>query len=122
VKDNEADRNGLAAGGAGVLLATPTPGAKIKNNTLTGNSATGNGHAGVEVHIHVGQNATDQSGNPAPTPNADASGNRVVGNNLGRNNRLGDFGTDQTVGIYVGSNSPLSIVLKDNTIHDDAIG
>jgi hypothetical protein len=64
----------------------------------------------------------DQNGNPAPTPNADASGNRVVGNDLGRNNRLGDFGTDQTVGIYVGSNSPLSIVLKDNDIHDDAIG
>ena len=125
VKDNEADRNGLANGGAGVLLATPTPGATITDNTLTGNSASGNGHAGVEVHIHVGANATDEKGNPTPTPNADAGGNRIVGNDLGRNNRLGDFGTDDpitTVGVYIGSNSPLSIVVKDNDIRDDDIG
>jgi parallel beta-helix repeat protein len=125
VKDNEADRNGLANGGAGVLLATPTPGAVVKDNTLTENSASGNGHAGVEVHIHVGQNATDQNGNPAPTPNADVSGNRIIGNDLGRNNRLGDFGTDspiKTVGVYIGSNSPLTIVVKGNDIHDDDIG
>ena len=70
VKGNEADRNGLKAGGAGVLLASPIDG--------------------------------------------------VV-----RNNRLGDFGTSdpvKTVGIYIGSNSPLTIVVKGNDIRNDDIG
>jgi parallel beta-helix repeat protein len=115
VKGNEADRNGLVSGGAGVLLATPVPTGVVRDNQLVGNSASGNGHAGIEVHFHP--------------DSAKVDGNTIVGNHVGRNNTLGDYGVGapkttplKTVGIYVGSNSRLTIVVRDNEIRNDDIG
>lgn len=116
VQNNTANGNGLPAGGAGILLATPAPGGIVRGNSLVGNSASGNGHSGIEVHIHVGQGA-----NP-PTGNADASGNSIVGNTIGTNNSGGDYDDPNTTGIYLGSNSPMSIVVKNNHISHDVNG
>lgn len=116
VQSNVADGNGLPAGGAGILLATPTPGGIVRGNSLVGNTASGNGHAGIEVHIHVGQGATP------PSTNADASGNSIVGNTIGTNNTGGDYDDPHTTGIYLGSNSPMSIVVKNNHISHDVNG
>jgi hypothetical protein len=52
----------------------------------------------------------------------DVSGNQILGNTVGTNNRLGDFGDADTTGIYIGSNTPMSIVVKDNHISCDVIG
>jgi nitrous oxidase accessory protein NosD len=108
VQGNTADRNGLGNGGAGILLATPIPSGVVTGNTLIGNRMAGNGHSGVEVHIH----------NAGP----DASGNSIIGNDVGTNNLLGDFGDTHTTGIYIGSNTPMSIVVKNNHISHDVVG
>jgi parallel beta-helix repeat protein len=108
VKNNVANGNGLPAGGAGVLLAEPSPGGVVRNNSFVGNSASGNGHSGFELHIHV--------------PDAQVSGNSVTGNTFGTNNSGGDYGDPDTTGIYLGSASPMSIVVKNNHIHDDVNG
>jgi parallel beta-helix repeat protein len=110
VKDNEADRNGLAGGGAGVLLATPIPTGKVQNNRLVDNSVTGNGHSGIQVHFHV--------------PSATVDGNSIIGNSIGRNNVKGDAtaGDPDTTGILIGSNSPLSILVRGNSISHDGVG
>jgi nitrous oxidase accessory protein NosD len=108
VKNNTANGNGLPAGGAGVLLATPAPGGILKDNAFVGNSASGNGHSGFELHVHV--------------PDAHVTGNSVVGNNFGINNGGTDFGDPDYTGIYLGSASPMSIVVKNNHVHDDING
>jgi nitrous oxidase accessory protein NosD len=108
VLGNVTDRNGTASGGAGVLLASPVPGAVLRGNLITGNRASGNGHAGFELHAH-------QAGD-------DISGNRVVGNSFGRNNLIGDADDPATTGVYLGTHSPLSITVSGNRIADDEIG
>jgi len=52
----------------------------------------------------------------------DVSGNQILGHTVGTNNRLGDFGDADTTGIYIGSNTPMSIVVKDNHISKDVNG
>lgn len=108
VKNNVANGNGLPAGGAGVLLATPTPGGILKDNAFVGNKASGNGHSGFELHVHPSD--------------AVVTGNSVVGNDFGINNGGGDYGDSDYTGIYLGSASPMSIVVKDNHVHDDING
>jgi hypothetical protein len=108
VKGNVANGNGLPAGGAGVLLATPTPGGILKNNQFIGNSADGNGHSGFELHVHPN--------------NVVVTGNTVIGNDFGTNNSGGDYGDPETTGIYLGSASHMSIVVKNNHVHDDVNG
>lgn len=110
VQDNRASRNGLAAGGAGVLLATPVPNGQVRLNQLVGNAVDGNGHSGIEVHFHA--------------PSATVDGNSIVDNQIGQNNVLGDdsAGDPDTTGILVGSNSPLNIIVRGNSISHDAVG
>lgn len=110
VLGNRADRNGLAAGGAGVLLATPVPNGQVRSNQLIGNSVDGNGHSGIEVHFHV--------------PTATVDGNSIVANRIGRNDVLGDdsAGDPDTTGILIGSNSPLNILVTGNSISHDVVG
>jgi parallel beta-helix repeat protein len=114
VKGNTADRNGLAAGGAGILIATPlggapdAPTALMKDNVIVGNEATGNAHAGFELHIHA--------------PGNTITGNKVIGNRFGKNNTLGDWEDTSTTGVFLGSNSPMAIELVDNTIAGDVYG
>jgi parallel beta-helix repeat protein len=108
VKNNVANGNGLPAGGAGVLLATPTPGGILKDNAFVGNKASGNGHSGFELHVHPSD--------------AVVTGNSVVGNDFGINNAGGDYGDPDYTGIYLGSASPMTIVVKNNHVHDDING
>jgi Right handed beta helix region len=112
VAGNTADRNGLGAGGAGLLIATPLnpsgPPAVIKDNVFLGNEAHGNAHAGFELHIHA--------------PGNTISGNKVIANRFGTNNTLGDWEDTSTTGVFLGSNSPTSIELVGNTITGDVYG
>ncbi|HET7530920.1 MAG TPA: right-handed parallel beta-helix repeat-containing protein [Mycobacteriales bacterium] len=104
---NVANRNG-AQGGAGILMATPTPNGSVRNNTIRGNQMVGNGHAGLEVHVHV--------------TGADFSGNTVVGNTIGTNNLKGDYKDPKRTGIYVGSRSPLKLTVDRNVIYANYYG
>jgi nitrous oxidase accessory protein NosD len=110
VLDNRADRNGLPAGGAGVLLATPVPNGQVRLNKLVGNSVNGNGHSGIQVHFHA--------------PTATVDGNSIVDNRIGQNNVRGDVtaADPDTTGILIGSNSPLNIVVRGNSISHDVVG
>jgi parallel beta-helix repeat protein len=105
---NWSDRNGTAGGGAGILLASPVPGAVLRNNVVSGNEASGNGHGGFELHAH-------QSGD-------DLSGNRVVFNQFGENNLLGDADDPASTGVYLGSHSPVTITVAHNRIGPDDVG
>jgi parallel beta-helix repeat protein len=114
VWDNTADRNGLDKGGAGILIATPlggapgAPTATMKDNLIVGNEAKGNAHAGFELHIHA--------------PGNTITGNRVVSNRFGTNNTLSDWQDTSTTGVFLGSNSPMSITVSHNTITGNVYG
>jgi nitrous oxidase accessory protein NosD len=112
---NTSDNNGLAtatapeaSAGSGVILASPVPGGIVKNNTITQNEFHGNGHGGVVVHAHA--------------PGSDFSGNSVTYNRIGRNNVRTDENDLKTTGVYLGSNSAMSITVENNTIGPDHYG
>ena len=104
---NVANHNG-ADGGAGILMATPAPNGIVRDNLIRGNQMIGNGHAGLEVHVHV--------------TGADFSGNEVTGNTIGRNNLKGDYKDPRTTGVYVGSRSPMTLRLNRNIIYNNGFG
>lgn len=115
VAHNVANDNGLstptapdASAGSGVILASPVPGGIVRNNHIIGNRFAGNGHGGVVVHAHV--------------PGGDFSGNVVSRNWIGTNNLRTDSYDMETTGIYIGSASPLSIVVSKNLIGPDHYG
>jgi hypothetical protein len=104
---NESTRNG----GAGLLDATPYPGAGSYDNFFADNSVRGNGNAGFTLHSHA--------------PLQDVSGIVVIGNRIGRNNLAGDpdTGVTTTTGVMLLSVVvPTSIVVAGNTISDDDNG
>lgn len=113
VTGNRANRNGLgspsapdASSGSGVILAGGSGG--VYGNAISGNTFDGNGHAGVALHGHA--------------PGMNFSGNSITGNSIGTNNLRQDAHDPFTTGIYLGSASPLSIVVSGNLIHDDHYG
>ena len=115
VDHNVANDNGLstptapdASAGSGVILASPVPNGVVKGNLITHNRFAGNGHAGVVVHAHA--------------PGADFGDNVISFNLIGTNNVRTDENDLQTTGIYLGSNSPQTITVKGNVIHDDYYG
>ena len=115
VDHNVANDNGLstptapdASAGSGVILASPVPNGIVKGNLITHNRFAGNGHAGVVVHAHA--------------PGADFGDNVISFNLIGTNNVRTDENDLQTTGIYLGSNSPQTITVKGNVIHDDYYG
>jgi Right handed beta helix region len=115
VAHNIANNNGLgtatrpdASAGSGVILASPAPNAIVTDNKIIGNVFTGNGHGGVVVHAHV--------------PGGDFSGNVVSHNWIGKNNVRTDTSDLKTTGIYLGTASPLSIVVNHNSINHDHFG
>lgn len=112
---NTSDDNGLstptapdASAGSGIILASPIPGGVVKDNTVTHNEFSGNGHGGVVVHAHA--------------PGADFSGNSVTDNKIGTNNLRTDENDLQTTGVYLGSFSPQSITVQGNVIGPDYYG
>ena len=104
---NVSNRNGAA----GLLDATPYPGAGSYDNVFAGNRASGNGNAGFVLHSH----ATLQ----------DVSGIVVTGNRFGQNNLAGDpdTGVTTTTGVMLLSVAvPTSIVVAGNTISHNVNG
>ena len=112
---NVSNDNGLstptapdASAGSGVILASPIPGGKVYNNTISHNTFSGNGHAGVVLHAHA--------------PGTNFSGNRIAWNLIGTNNLRTDTSDTQTTGIYLGSVSPLTIAVAGNVIRSNHFG
>jgi hypothetical protein len=107
VVHNVSSRNGAA----GLLDATPYPGAGSYNNVFAGNKASGNGNAGFVLHSHA--------------PLQDVSGIVVVGNQIGQNNLAGDpdTGVTPTTGVMLLSVAVLtSIVVAGNNISRNVNG
>jgi hypothetical protein len=115
VDHNIGNDNGLstptapdASAGSGVILASPIPNGIVKDNLITHNKFSGNGHGGVVVHAHA--------------PGANFSGNVISFNLIGTNNVRTDENDLQTTGIYLGSLSPQTITVKGNQIRNDYYG
>lgn len=111
ISHNVASGNGLKGLGGGILLAGPAPGIAVYDNTVTGNTANGNGLAGVTLHAHV--------------PGQDLNGNKIMNNRLSHDGITpdGSFNENGTVGILVGSMTPLSgVVISGNTISNTHFG
>lgn len=96
-------------------MAVGAPGSAVYNNVVTGNTANGNGLAGVTLHSHA--------------PGQDLNGNVITDNNVSNDGLEGypngspgdeDFGVTNTVGILVASAvSPLAgTVIANNNISD----
>jgi hypothetical protein len=98
-------------GAAGLLDATPYPGAGSYDNVFAGNTARGNGNAGFVLHSHA--------------PLQDVSGIVVAGNRFGQNNLAGDpdTGVTPTTGVMLLSVAvPTSIVVAGNKISNNVNG
>ncbi len=110
IENNKVVNNAMAGFGAGILLATPAPGGAVYDNLIRHNTISGNGLSGVTVHSHL--------------PSQDLNGNVVVGNRIGTSNLRGFQEPDdpQTTGVFVGSQSPLSITVRHNVIRSNTIG
>jgi hypothetical protein len=112
VYDNQVIHNDSTGNGAaGLLDATPYPGAGSYDNLFADNSASGNGNAGFVLHSHA--------------PLQDVSGIVVVGNRIGQNNLAGDpdTGVTTTTGVMLLSVAvPASIRVAGNKISDNVNG
>jgi len=106
-------------GGAGVLVAAPFPGTGSYDNLIENNRVEDNGLAGVTIHSHA--------------PDQDVNGNRIIGNIVGTNaldaNSAdggpgdSDFGALGTIGILVGSVTPIvGTVIAGNVITNNGTG
>ena len=112
--------NGLKGEGAGVLFANASAGTASYDNLVVGNYIAGNELSGVTLHAHT----------LAPGKFEDLSGNKIVGNAIGKNNIGGDpldapaSRKDlRTTGVLVFSGgTPVSIIIARNIIFRDAIG
>lgn len=95
--DNTTDNNGTKVEGAGIFLGAATPGSAVYDNLVEGNTATGNGLAGVTIHSHI--------------YGEDLNGNQIIDNTVSNDGLIGDpdFGITGTIGIFLGSaNTTLS--------------
>jgi Right handed beta helix region len=112
VYDNKIIHNVSSGNGAaGLLDATPYPGAGSYDNLFADNSASGNGNSGFVLHSHA--------------PLQDVSGIVVVGNRFGQNNLAGDpdTGVTPTTGVMLLSVAvPTSIVVAGNKISHNVNG
>jgi hypothetical protein len=79
IRNNAVTNNGLKGEGAGVLFANASAGTAVYDNLVQGNYIAGNELSGVTFHAHTLMTGTE-----------DLSGNRVIGNVIGRNNLGGD--------------------------------
>ena len=98
-------------GAAGLLDATPYPGAGSYDNLFADNSASGNGNSGFVLHSHA--------------PLQDVSGILVVGNRFGPNNLAGDpdTGVTTSTGVMLLSVAvPTKIVVAGNKISNNENG
>ncbi len=124
ILDNTVDNDGTKGQGAGIIMAGGAPGAGVYDNLVEGNTAKGNGLAGVEIHSH--------SFGPSAPP-ADLNGNQIIGNTVSHDGVAdssdaefspADFAKGATVGILVGSDVVKlhGIVIRKNTVSDTHFG
>ncbi len=117
---NVVTNNGLKGEGAGVLFANASPGTASYDNLVEGNYIAGNGLPGVTFHAHVVPKGKFE----------DLSGNKVIGNAIGKNNLLGDTLDSPaspkdlvTTGVLVYSGgTPVTVTIARNHIFNDVIG
>jgi hypothetical protein len=109
----------LDGGGAGILVAAPFPGTGAYDNVIKNNFVEGNGLAGITIHSHA--------------PDQDVNGNQIIGNTVGTNALDGnpadggpgdsDFGALGTIGILLGSVTPVTgTVIAGNIIKSNQTG
>ena len=115
VSGNTANGNGLgtpsrpnASSGSGVILAAGGTSGGVYNNVIKLNRFAGNGHGGIALHAH------------SKGPNF--SGNQLLDNSIGVNNKRTDYKDTRTTGIYLGDVAKLKIVVAHNTIRNDQDG
>ena len=95
-------------------MAGGGPNTQVYGNTITHNEASGNGLAGVVIHLHV--------------PGSDLKNNVITFNRLSNNNLDGDFDFSptvdpQTTDIFVASTVPLTgTVIEHNQLSDASYG
>jgi len=118
IRGNVVTNNGVKGEGAGVLFANAFAGTASYDNLVEGNYIAGNGLSGVTMHAHT----------IAPGTFEDLSGNRIVGNVIGKNNLDGDTldGSQsdlQPTGVLVFSASvPVSVTIARNVVFDNTYG
>lgn len=125
IRNNYITDNGLNGEGAGVLFANAGPGTASYDNLVLNNYISGNELSGVTMHAHT----------VGPGQFEDLSGNRIIGNVIGRNNigsaaagpgdpLDGPPATDpETTGILVFSGTvPVSVTIANNTVFDNHFG
>jgi nitrous oxidase accessory protein NosD len=123
IRANRITDNGTQGEGAGVLFANAAAGTASYDNLVQGNFIVGNELSGVTMHAHT----------IAPGAFEDLSGNRVIGNTIGKNNvgsahvpgdPLDGTVTDpDTTGVLVFSASvPVTVTIAHNKIADNHFG
>lgn len=115
ITHNVTDGNGLgspsrpdASAGSGIMLASPIRTGGVWDNVVAFNRASGNGHAGVAMHVHL----------RGPR----FYGNKIIRNLIGRNNLRTDYRDRATTGIYLGSAGRVLITVRFNRISNNRIG
>ena len=104
---------GTTGTGAGILLANPRAGMAVYKNTVTRNTISNNGLAGVQLN----ENTTNQY----------LDGNVISNNTIGTNNLLHSTtaGNGSTVGVstFVASGAPpLAVTVTGNSINSNTYG
>ena len=123
IRGNVITGNGTQGEGAGVLFANASAGTASYDNLVQGNVISGNELSGVTLHAHT----------IAPGMFEDLSGNRVIGNTIGKNNvgsaqvpgdPLDGTVTDpDTTGVLVFSASvPVTVTIAHNKITNNHFG
>ena len=111
VSGNDVLYNGNNGVGAGIGLFGFLPGARVSDNTISGNRIIGNGLPGVTMHAH--------------SPGENMNGNIITGNYIsGNGSDSADAATPGTAGInlYInvhGATGPSGIVVSKNVIKDE---
>jgi hypothetical protein len=119
VAENISKANGVQIGGSGVGLFSDGNGpGRVAGNLIIGNTLTGNGLGGVDIHTHVGPAFG------APADNMD--GNMIIGNSISRNLAdTADTATPGPVGININSGdggSPIrGTIVSHNVINEEAV-
>lgn len=115
VRGNIANNNGLgtpsapnASSGSGIIIAGAAATGGVYDNTVESNEFFGNGHGGIAIHVH--------------TKGLNFSGNRLLDNVIGKNNRRTDTEDTKTTGVYIGAASKVSVLLRGNAIRRDWFG
>jgi nitrous oxidase accessory protein NosD len=121
---NRITDNGIKEEGAGVLFANASAGTGAYDNVVSHNYIAGNEMAGVTLHAHTLPAGAFE----------DLSGNRIVGNTIGRNNLGGDpdafecafqcraHPLRQTTGVLVFGAVPLDVTIAHNQIRENEFG